>query len=87
LSVFLDPITVEISQPPFPGGPGALCRFLRELAREAWAAADEFDPSGLPSIADTPTAGVEPVEVEPVNRPGRHVWLGGSPWDNPDSGV
>jgi hypothetical protein len=91
LSVFLDPVTVVITEPPFPGGAGALCRFLRGLAREAWAAADEIDPSGLPSITDRPDPA--PVVDGSVSEGPRHrldpsrLPADFDPWSNPDKGV
>jgi hypothetical protein len=44
LAVFLDPVNLVVSTPPFPDGPVEMARFLRELARAADRMASELEP-------------------------------------------
>ncbi len=44
LAVFLDPMNIVLTVPPFPTGPAGMARFLRELARAAFSMAAELDP-------------------------------------------
>lgn len=43
LSVYLDPISLVLNAPPFPGGDRVMARFLRQVARSANALADQLD--------------------------------------------
>jgi hypothetical protein len=52
LAVFLDPVNLVVSVPPFPGGDLALARFCRQLARSAWQLAGDLDPSGQPVMGE-----------------------------------
>jgi hypothetical protein len=45
LSVFLDPVNVVLTVPPFPDGPVQTARLLRELARAASRMAAELEPA------------------------------------------
>src|ERR1700743_3277851 len=47
LSVFLDPMNLVVTVPPFPRASASTARFLRELAKAALRMAGEIDP--LPS--------------------------------------
>lgn len=49
LALFLDPVNLVLSVPPFPDGPTRAATFLRELSRAAGAMADEIDPMPQPS--------------------------------------
>jgi hypothetical protein len=44
LTVFLDPVDLVLSVPPFPDGTAAMARFLRELSRSASRLANQLDP-------------------------------------------
>lgn len=44
LAVFVDPVSLILSIPPFPDGSVVMARFLRELARAAAHMAAEIDP-------------------------------------------
>jgi hypothetical protein len=44
LAVFLDPVNLVLTVPPFPNGPVTMAGFLRELARAASHVAAELDP-------------------------------------------
>ena len=44
LAVFLDPVNIVLTVPPFPTGPLEMARFLREMARAASRMAAELDP-------------------------------------------
>jgi hypothetical protein len=44
LAVFLDPVNLVLTVPPFPNGPVVMARFLRELARAAAHVAADLDP-------------------------------------------
>ena len=48
LAVFLDPVNLLVSVPPFPDGPVEMARFLRELARAANRMAGELQPVASP---------------------------------------
>lgn len=48
LAMFLDPVNLVLTSPPFPNGPVVMARFLRELARAASRMAIELDPAGGP---------------------------------------
>jgi hypothetical protein len=48
LAVFLDPVNLVVSTPPFPDGPVEMVRFLRELARAADRMAGELEPVAVP---------------------------------------
>lgn len=48
LAVFLDPVNLVLTTPPFPAGALLMSRFLRELARAATAMANELDPVTVP---------------------------------------
>jgi hypothetical protein len=45
LGVFLDPVNIVLTVPPFPDGPLRTAQFLRELARAASRVAAELDPA------------------------------------------
>lgn len=47
LAVFLDPVNLVLTVPPFPTGATVTARFLRELARAAARMADELDPTSV----------------------------------------
>ncbi|HEX5403571.1 MAG TPA: hypothetical protein VFX16_14870 [Pseudonocardiaceae bacterium] len=53
LAVFLDPVNLVLTVPPFPTGPFVMAQFLRELARAAMRVATDLDPTdeGRPSGA------------------------------------
>lgn len=44
LGVFVDPVNLVLTVPPFPDGPVRTAQFLRELARAASRMAAELDP-------------------------------------------
>jgi hypothetical protein len=44
LAVFLDPVNLVLTIPPFPNGPIVMAAFLRELARAAARMADTINP-------------------------------------------
>jgi hypothetical protein len=44
LAVFLDPMNLVVTVPPFPRASASTARFLRELARAALRMAGEIDP-------------------------------------------
>lgn len=46
LAVFLDPVNIVLTEPPFPTGAAEMARFLRELARAASRMAAELDSTG-----------------------------------------
>jgi hypothetical protein len=46
LSVFLDPMNLVLTVPPFPRASAPTARFLRELAKAALRMAGEIDPLG-----------------------------------------
>jgi hypothetical protein len=50
LSVFLDPMNLVLTVPPFPRASISTAQFLRELARAALRMAGEIDPLG-PSVS------------------------------------
>lgn len=45
LAVFLDPVSLVLTEPPVPGGAAEMARFLRELSRAAARMATELDPA------------------------------------------
>jgi hypothetical protein len=45
LSIFLDPVNLILSAPPFPNGPQLTARFYRELARVCAQLSAELDPT------------------------------------------
>jgi hypothetical protein len=45
LAMFVDPMNMVLTVPPFPEGPASCVRFLRELARAATEMADEIRPA------------------------------------------
>lgn len=47
LVLYLDPVSLMVMVPPFPGGQFALARWCRELGRAAQRLATEMDPEGL----------------------------------------
>lgn len=53
LAVFLDPVNLVLTVPPFPNGHIVMARFLRELARAAFQMASEIDPLGSSGIRPT----------------------------------
>lgn len=44
LAVFLDPVNLVLTVPPFPNGSIVMAAFMRELARAAGRMADTIDP-------------------------------------------
>ena len=48
----LDPVSLAIQLPPFPGGDVVLAEFCRVLAAEAARLAAEIDPDGEPAPPD-----------------------------------
>lgn len=48
LSVFLDPVNLIITTPPFPDGPLVTARFYRQVARACAQLSAELDPTGAP---------------------------------------
>lgn len=44
LAVYLDPVNLVLTVPPFPSGPIVMARFLRELSRASARMADELEP-------------------------------------------
>jgi hypothetical protein len=51
LAVFLDPVNLVVTVPPFAEGPAMMAGFLRELARAAARLAEELEPEGRRSGA------------------------------------
>lgn len=50
LAVFLDPVNLVVSVPPFPDGPVQAARFLRELGRAADRMAELLQPAAHRSV-------------------------------------
>lgn len=48
LAVFLDPVNLVLTVPPFPNGPIVMAQFMRQLARAATQMADAIDPMQVP---------------------------------------
>lgn len=46
LAMFLDPVNLVLTVPPFPNGHIVMAQFLRQLARAAFQMASEIDPLG-----------------------------------------
>lgn len=62
LAVFLDPVNLVLTVPPFPDGPVVMARLCRELARSCLRMAADLDPademvSGPRHRAEGPGAG------------------------------
>jgi hypothetical protein len=49
LAVFLDPMNIVVTAPPFPTGAVVTATFLRQLARSALSMAGQLDPMESPS--------------------------------------
>jgi hypothetical protein len=73
LSIFLDPINLVVSVPPFPGGQLVAARLYRQLARACTRLAAELDPAGE---VLRPVGGAHARRDEPADESG----AGGGPW-------
>ena len=65
LSLFVDPLTILLTIPPFPGGPRVLARMLRELSAQSGRLASELDEAArLTGLAIPPWPAPAPAQPE-----------------------
>lgn len=73
LAVFLDPVNLILTVPPFPNGHLATARFLRELARAALQMATAIDPPAVDHPSDRPP-GAHRASEQTGRRSDRREW-------------